>query len=120
MTKIETLRIYPWNLSVTGLWSPDTGIYELRDREPEELADLLLESGIDVQNAAIVELAKHGNPRKAAEVARALVKKHPISEKSIRKGFGNDTGDFLLNAPLYSIPNNPQEYPGDINIEYFQ
>lgn len=44
----KRLRIYPWSLSATGSWSPDTGIYELRNRTPEELSELLWEPGIHV------------------------------------------------------------------------
>ena len=115
-----TLLIYPWNLSKTGDWSPDTGIYELRDRTPEELIPLLWENGIHVQNTAIAEIMAHGNPRKAAEVARALVKEHPIVEKSIRQGFGEEMGNFLLKVPLDRIPSRPQDYPGNIQVEFVQ
>lgn len=117
--EVKTLTFYPWNLSATGSWSPDTGIYYLRDMSPEELADLLWEPGIHVQNTAIIELMAHGNPRKAAEVARALVKKHPVVEESIREGF-KDMADYLLRDPLESIPSSPSEYPKHVKIAFIQ
>lgn len=120
MTERQTLIIYPWSMSSTGLWSLDTGIYELRDRSPEELVDLLWEPGISIQNTAIAELISHGNQRKAAEVARALVKKHSVVEISIREGFGEDMGDFLLKTPLEYIPSKPQEFPPSVIIEFIQ
>lgn len=115
----KPIKFYPWSVSVTGSWGPDTGIYYLRDLSPEELVDLLWEPGIHVQNTAIIELMAHGNPRKAAEVARALVEKHPIVEKSIREGFG-DIADYLLRIPLEKIPSSPSEYPKDVKIEFIQ
>jgi len=121
MSKSEqkTITFYPWELSTTGAWGPDTGIFKLRDESPEELADLLWEPGIYVQNTAIIELMTHGNPRKAAAVARALVGKHPVAEQSIRNQFG-DMANFLLEEPLENIPGSPQEYPRDINISFIQ
>jgi hypothetical protein len=115
----RTVVFYPWSLSATGDWSPDTGLFELRDRTPEELVELLWEPGIYVQNSAIVELMAHGNPRKAAALARELVKKHPIAEKSIREGFKR-AADYLLKAPLDNLPSKPEEYPRNVKIGYVQ
>jgi hypothetical protein len=120
MGEREKLLIRPWSVSVTGSWSSDTGLYHLRDASPEELADWLWEPGIHVQNTAIIELMAHGNPKKAAEVARALVENHPVVEKSIRNGFGDETADYLLKSPLENLPGSPSEYPKDVVVEFVQ
>ena|SRR4030067_238660 len=117
---VERILIYPWELSATDSWSPDTGIFELRDRTAAELADKLWEYGAFVQNTAIVELITHGNPRKAAEFARALVTEHPEVKNSVMECFGQDMFDYLLNSPLENIPSSPQEYPRDVIVEYIQ
>lgn len=116
----KKLTFYPWDVSVTGSWSPDTGIYLLRDETPEKLAEILWKPGIHVQNTAIMELLAHGNPRKAAEVARALINAHPVVEKSIIEEFGEEMVDFLLKTKLELIPSKPEEYPSDIKVDYIQ
>jgi len=114
----EKLLFYPWSMSATGDWSPETGIYLLRDKTPEDLAEILWEPGIYVQNSAIVELIRHGNPRKAAEVARALVKAHPIVEKSIKEGFGEEFANYLFKTQLDTLPSKPEEYDNGVNVQY--
>lgn len=116
----KTVRVYPWEMSATGSWSPETGIFRLRDDTPEQLAELLWNPGSLVQNTAMVELMAHGNPRKAAQLARALVSQHPIAENSIREGFGPRTAEYLLKVPLERIPGTPSEYPKDTEIEYIK
>ena len=118
--EIKKVLFYPWDVSKTGDWSPDTGIYLLRDESPEVLASILWDNGIYVLNSAIIELMAHGNSRKAADVARILVRDYPIVENSIRENFGNEGGDYLLNVPLEDIPSCPEEYPSDVRIEYVQ
>lgn len=112
------VTVYPWNLSKTGYWGPKTGLHELRDLDPDELAEWLCEPG-HVQNSAIAEIVAHGNPKKAAKLARALVHNHPVSEKSIREGFG-EFANILLTFPLSSLPSEPKEYPAHVKIEYIQ
>lgn len=109
----ETPHFYSWDESATRQWGPESGLYALRDDTPDDLAHLLWEPGISVQNSAIVELMAHGNPRKAAEVARALVTHYPVTERSIRTFFGLETGDYLLLLPLALLPSSPEEYPQD-------
>lgn len=110
------ITIYPWNISKTGQWCRETGLYDLRDRSPEELANLLWEPGDAVQNSAIVELMFHGNPKKAAAFARELVRKHPVAEQTIRSSF-SFIADYLLKAPLERLPGRPEEYPPDVIID---
>jgi hypothetical protein len=121
--EIEPLRKEPrrvvivsWDVSATGNWCPRTGLHELRDRSPSELAEWLWEWGSYPQNSAIIELIAHGNPRKAAELARALVAAYPITEDSIRRELA-ELADYLLTAPLESIPGSPSEFPSGANVQ---
>jgi hypothetical protein len=104
-------HFYSWEESATRQWGLDSGLYALRDDKPDDLAHILWKPGISVQNSAIIELMAHGNPRKAAEVARALVTNYPVTEQSIRAGFGPDLSDYLLLLPLELLPSSPEEYP---------
>jgi len=118
--ELPEVIIYPWFQSITGSWSPDTGLYLLRDLEPEELVDLLWSVGSHVQNTALVELVAHGNPRKAATLARALIKRHPVAEKSIREFLGADMSQLLLDSPLHQLPTCPKEFPLNVRVQYLQ
>lgn len=116
----KVLLVYGWDTSATGSWSVESGLHKLRDDAPEDLAEILWAWGIHVQNTAMYELIAHGNPRKAAEVARALVEAHPIVEKSIREGFGDEMAKYLLRTKLTTIPSCPAEFPRDIVVQYVQ
>lgn len=115
--KTQSLTIYPWNISITQKWTRE-GLEALRDKDPEEIAEIVWMTGEENYCNAFIELAAHGLQQKAAEVARALVKKHPIVKDLIIESLGEDTSYFLLQKPLASIPNKPQEYPKHIEIEY--
>lgn len=119
MVEKREVKIYPWTLSATGLWGEETGLFRLRDENPAHLVPSLWVCGTKAQNSAILELTCHGNPRKAAEVARALVEQHSVCERSIRAAFPN-IADDLLERPLDSLPSCPEEYPPDIKITYIQ
>lgn len=117
------ITFYPWNLSQTGKWGSGTeeyGLNLLRYKAPQELAELLWEPGRDVQQTAIIEIMAHGNPRKAAEVARELVRLHPAAERSLREDLQEPTTSFLLETPLRNIPSKPEEYPANVIIRYVQ
>lgn len=117
----KELKIYPWNMSITGAWSLDTGILLLRDLSPEELSSLLWEYGIRVQNTAIVELIAHGNPRKASAFARKLVADHPEAIASIQESFGEEILEMLLHRPLEKIPGSPEEFNTQVfEVVYIQ
>lgn len=119
----DRLKFYPWNISATGSWSVDTGLHhlhQLRDLGPKALAALLWTPGIYVRNTAIIELMMHGNPQKAAQVARELVEQHPICEKSIQDELGTAIANYLLVFPLDQIPRTPEEYSADVDWEYIQ
>jgi hypothetical protein len=109
---------YPWNLSSTGCWSSES-LSELKNGMPEDLAEMLWEKGIYAQGAAMIELIEHGNPRKAAEVARVLVKNHPAAEDGFKKIFGSQL-DLILRVPLDNLPSRPQEYPNTTEVGYVQ
>jgi hypothetical protein len=109
---------YPWNLSTTGYWSPES-LSELKDRTPEDLAEILFERGVCVQGAAMIELIEHGNPRKAAEVVRIMVKNHSATEEGFKRILGPEL-DFFLRVPLDKLPSRPQEYPNVAKVEYVQ
>jgi len=59
----------------------------------------------------LFEILAHGNPRKAAMVARNLVEQHPICESSLRKETGTEMTDYLLKSELLKLPSKPEEYP---------
>lgn len=116
----KEITIYPWNLSKTGQWSPETGIYYLRDNPPEQLAEWFLEMDDEmVLTSAIVELMVHGNPRKAAQIAQIMVQKNSDLEKSLRKSFG-DLSEYFLDKDIELLPGSPAEYPKDVKISFFQ
>lgn len=114
----KKVRILPWEMSATGSWGPETGIFLLRDEAISQLVEILWEHGIHVQNTALVELIAHGNPRKAAELARGLVQKYPVVEISLRRDFGS-VAAYLLETPLEQLPSQPSEYPQG-SIEFIQ
>jgi len=96
--------IYPWTESVTEDWSPESGLYELRDLEPGELAEWLWVPGAYVQISAFRELLAHGNIRKAAGFLQSLVAQHPEVEEQIRvqyKGF-----EMLFDNPVENFPGS--------------
>ena len=115
----KTLTFYPWDRSSTGFWDVESGLPDLRDKPAEVLAKALLSGGSHVQNTAIVELMTHGNPRKAAAVARELIKQHPIAIDSIMRDFGLFK-KLLLEVPLANIPSKPEEYPKRMSAQHIQ
>ena len=119
MSENEYLLIYPWSMSATGQWSIDTGLHKLRDCTANELADLLWEHGIFVQQTAVAEIVAHGNPRKAAEFLRALVSKHPDLTDKIRSQYRILEREFF-DLPLSNLPGSPKEYPPTAKIQYIQ
>lgn len=114
----EKVRILPWDISATGSWGPNSGIFLLRDQEVSQLIESLWGYGSHVQNTALIELIAHGNPRKAAEIARGLVIKYPVVEISLRRDLG-PIAEYLLKTPLEALPSNLSEYPPE-TIEIVQ
>lgn len=74
----------PWEESLTGMWSPKTGLYDLRDVEVDELAGRLNKIPDYVVFTGLVELTAHGMNQKAATLARALSSLNPAHETYIR------------------------------------
>lgn len=119
MERRKTITVYPWSLSVTGLWGPDTGIYYLRDETPEEIANWFGEvKDLVFIDSGLAEIMAHGNPRKSAEVFRLLIKKHPEMEKELKGQVGEEVYDFLTKGDLTDIPSKPSEYSRNLKIEY--
>ncbi len=98
-------KVYDWSVSATGQWG-DEELPWLRDENPELMVEPLWDAGIGVQSFALFELVAHGNYQKAATLARALVKAHPVCEKSIKEGCGEDMSRLLLEADLLKLPAN--------------
>jgi hypothetical protein len=118
MPERERILIYPWSFSVTRRWDPENGMSELRDRTYLELVDWLRNQDFEMQSSAITEIALHGNPHKAAEYTRAMIKINPDFEALIRKRFGKDGVDYLTKIPLHKLPENPHEYGRNYVVEY--
>lgn len=116
--KRREVRIYPWSFSVTREWGPDTGIYLLRDEDPVTLARILFENGRYVIGTGLYEIIAHGNPRRAAEVARELTKIDPGLETEFTRLFGEEGTKTLLKRALAEIPSAPSEYPANVRIMY--
>jgi len=107
MSGERKIIIYPWNVSVTKMWGPDTGLFRLRDDSPEKLAELTWPAGIDVQKSAVIEMLKHGSIRKAAQFVRALVDQHPELTDTIR---GQYQGmEALFDTRLEDFPESPAD-----------
>lgn len=96
------IKIYPWSMSITGMWGPDTGLYALRDEQAEQIAEMIWPAGIGVQQSAVVELLAHGNIRKAAQLVRALAGQHPELSEKIRSQYQGM--EKLFDAPLEDFP----------------
>lgn len=121
MERRKTITIFPWSVSATGLWGPNTGIYNLRDETSEQIADWFGEvKDLVVIDSGLVEIMAHGNPRKSAEIARLLIEEHPEMEKRLKAEWGEEMCDFLLEGDLKDIPGKPSEYSGNVYIEYIQ
>ncbi len=106
----QTPIFYGWGESATGNFGDDE-LLRLRDEHPSEIAQALWNPGRFVQTQALYELLAHGNPRKAAMVARNLVEQHPICENSLREDVGDEITDYLLKSQLLNLPSKPEEYP---------
>jgi hypothetical protein len=96
-------RFYDWSVSATGQWG-DEELPWLRDENPELMIEPLWNAGGGVQSFALFELIAHGNYQKAATLARALVKAHPVCEKSIKEDCGEKMAKLLLEANLLKLP----------------
>ena len=106
----KKFRLYGWDESATGEWSPETGLYRLRDDTPIYLAKWLWESGgAPAQMTATFELMAHGNLRKAAEVVRTLADQHILFKPKMRTQYGS-LAECLFDAQLESLPASPEEY----------
>lgn len=106
--------IYPWGMSATGSFDrEDLGI--LRREKPKALAEALWPGGKEVRNLVLAEMIGHGVPRKAAEVARALITGHSeqaaLIKKQLEEAFENDVVRMLLKQKLSSIPGSPKDFP---------
>lgn len=116
---MKELSIHPWSHSVTGEWSEDSGLLNLRDDDPATLSEELWPAGIGVQQTAVIELMAHGNPRKAAQLVRSLVEQHPDLKDTIRSQYAG-LEEYLFDLPLDRLPSKPDEYPKNIKISYIQ
>jgi hypothetical protein len=83
----------------------------LRDENPAKIAEAIWEPGVSVQKFTLIELLAHGNPRKAALVARNLVEQHPIAKAYLHKDFGDKMADYFLKTDILKLPSKPDEYP---------
>jgi|GEM_PF-5423272 len=63
-------------------------------------------SGCGVQNSALYELVARGNYQKAATLAGALIKAHPVCETSIREDYGEEMSKLLLETNLLKLSSN--------------
>lgn len=106
----QKLMFRTWDESATGDWSINTGLHRLRDDSPNNLAKWLWDNGIHVEVSGVIELLAHGNPRKAAEVARALVDQNIMFAHKIRAQYG-ELAPYLFDTPLEEMPSCPAEYP---------
>lgn len=111
--KEETSRQAPaflsWEKSATGQFREEE-LIRLRDGHPSDLVEELWKPGVFVQNGAVGELLGHGNPRKAALVVRELIKRYPVTETTLRQGFGDPVIDTLTQSNLLQLPSKPSEY----------
>ena len=116
------VKVYSWDLSATHDWNPETELLNLRDLSPEELVKWLNSDGTDyyVQCSAILELIRHGCPRKAAELARALVEADPAVQESMVLKFSEPVCISMLTTPLEHIPLDPMEFNPKVSIEYIE
>ena len=110
----EVLEIPSWDLSATGRWGVDTGLHSLRDDNPIDLVKPLYDGGI--YDTAIMELVFHGHSRKAAEVARAIIAKHPETEEIMRSGLGT-LAEPLLDASPDLLPASPSDYRIPVRVK---
>jgi hypothetical protein len=101
-------KFYDWSVSATGEWG-DEELSWLRDENPELMVESLWDAGISVQSFALFELVAHGNYQKAATLARALIKAHPVCEKFIKEGCGEEMSRLLLGADLLKLPANSRQ-----------
>jgi hypothetical protein len=107
MTK-KAFRFYDWNESATGYWSIDTGLHRLRDEPVSGLVSDLW--NFRVYQSASIELLAHGNPRKAAELAREIRAQHIVEGHKIREQYGV-LAELMFDVPLEQLPSKPEEYP---------
>lgn len=127
MQKVEQIElvVYPWSMSATGKHSKDSGLTKIRQYAKgeipvDEMVELLWKPGADIQISTVMELIKHGSPRQAAVLVKALVKAHPICETSLKEWYGNDViDDFLIKSPE-RYPSTPEEYPLHVKVRYIQ
>lgn len=117
-----TMLIYPWTLSATGDWDPKTSLLDLRDLTSQELFRELGNpevKALALTISAISELIAHGNPRKAASLARLYAKQNP----GLKQWFHDQDGtaaELLFEAQLSTLPAEPKEYPPQVRVEYLQ
>lgn len=106
--------IYPWDMSTTGAWDSNSGLQMLRNGTPEDLAEIINEAGTNVDVAYVTAMAEyfsHGNPRKAAEVTRALIKLQPSIEQLVKEKFDSWGARDLLKTKLDLLAGSPSEFP---------
>lgn len=115
------VRIYPWNVSTTGM--DENALAILRDADVDQLAFLLVcapdHVKLNTQLASIMELVTHGYWEKAALLARALTK----DDKKIAQMIQRNMPGFdrkLLKDPVSSLPKDPTDFPAWIKISFVQ
>ncbi len=112
MSTEAPIKLFPWNMSATGRWEISS-LQELQTHEPEDLAEPLWKQGL--LHSALIELISHGNPRKAALIARISVKTDPTREQIIIENIGPLAKDLLRCRNLKSLPSKPSEFPHHVN-----
>jgi len=111
----ESVPIYPWSVSATKRYNQEA-LRELRDKPPERLAEESLSAGGNTLKFTLIELMCHGNPRKAAETARAAADEHSEVKNLVEQWFGGDAGVvcMLLRDNLGSIAATAKDFRGPV------
>lgn len=106
-------KSYTWYESATGDLSSEN-LLSLRDETVSQLVELLWPGGTYYSRSPILELIAHGDPRKAAELAGALVEKYPPVRVLLRRDFRRNLY-YLLDIPLEYLPSKLAEFTQDDN-----
>ncbi len=103
----------PWEESITGEWSPDSGIYNLRDLPISELTELLLSHPYAIETA-LIEMHGHGDHKRSVELARSLAKSNPNIELRLRKNLGK-AAYYFLDKPIEEFEAKEEPKPKPLN-----
>jgi hypothetical protein len=112
--------IYPWELGASSIWKQEADLHLLRQGSIENILERILSLPITEQIATILELEIHGDRKKAAELARALVAVNPQFSRMLSDSVGHDTWRLLLKTTLDHLPSKPTEFDKHIKLVYLQ